>query len=158
MTNLRMKVDKALEWALVVLMTVSVLNVLWQVFARYVLQNPSSFTDELARYLLIWVGLMGACYAVGKKLHLAIELFTEKLSARNRLFSDLFIYAVIFLFALFVMVVGGIRLMQITLILNQVSAALQIKIGYVYSVIPLSGVVMMFYAVAFTVEDLSGAN
>lgn len=157
MLSLRAKVDKVLEWTLIALMTVMVLNVLWQVFSRYILRNPSSFTDELARYLLIWIGLLGASYGVSKKIHLAIELFTANLSDKQRLISDIFIYAVIFLFALFVMVVGGIRLMHITLVLNQISAALQVKIGYVYSVIPLSGVLMMFYALVFVVEDVRGA-
>lgn len=157
MQSLRAKVDKVLEWAIIILMAVMVLNVLWQVFSRYLLQNPSSFTDELARYLLIWLGLLGASYGVSKKIHLAIELITAKLSDKQRLISDLFIYAVIFLFALLVMVIGGIRLMHITLVLNQISAALQIKIGYVYSVIPLSGVLMMFYALVFAIEDVRAA-
>lgn len=152
MQRLRAEVDRVLEWTLVVLMTVMVLNVLWQVSSRYLLQNPSSFTDELARFLLIWLALLGASYGVSKKIHLAIELFAARLSPRQRLISDLFIYAVIFIFALFVMVIGGIRLMHITLVLNQISAALQIKIGYVYSVIPLSGVLMIFYAIALMTE------
>ena len=52
------KVDRALEWALILLMGANVLNVLWQVFTRFVLRHPSSFTEELARFLLIWVGLL----------------------------------------------------------------------------------------------------
>lgn len=158
MQRLRAQVDRILEWTLIVLMTVMVLNVLWQVFSRYLLQNPSSFTDELARYLLIWLGLLGASYGVSKKIHLAIELFAARLSPRQRLISDLFIYAVIFIFALFVMVIGGIRLMHITLVLNQISAALQIKIGYVYSVIPISGALMLFYAIALMAEAVRGTE
>ena len=67
-------IDKRLELALIILMGVNVLNVLWQVFTRFVLRDPSSFTEELARYLLIWVGLLGASYAAGKKMHLAIDV------------------------------------------------------------------------------------
>jgi TRAP-type C4-dicarboxylate transport system permease small subunit len=47
------------------------------------------------------------------------------------------------------MVIGGIRLVTITLMLNQISAALQVQLGYVYSIIPLSGILMMFYSIYF---------
>ena len=60
--KLRAHIDSILEKILVVIMSMMVINVLWQVFSRYVLANPSSFTDELARYLMIWVGVLGAAY------------------------------------------------------------------------------------------------
>jgi len=60
----------------------------------------------------------------------------------------------IFLFAFFVMVFGGIRLVVITLKLNQISAALRLQLGYVYLVLPLSGLLIMFYASVFFMERM----
>lgn len=148
------RVNKALEWFLIILMVVNVLNVLWQVFTRFILKNPSSFTEELARYLLIWVGLLGASYAAGQKMHLAIDVILKSLEGRARALAELCIQFFIFLFALFVMVIGGFRLVSITLKLNQISAALQIQLGYVYLVLPLSGLLIMFYAVLSFMERL----
>lgn len=54
--ELRNKIDKILGHTLSIIMGIMVLNVLWQVFTRFVVGTPSSFTDELARYLMIWVG------------------------------------------------------------------------------------------------------
>jgi len=139
-------VDKVLEWLLVVIIGVMVINVLWQVFTRFVIRDPSTYTEELARFLLIWVALFGASYAVSKRLHLAIDYFTLKFTGKTKLYSRLFIDFCVFMFALFAMVVGGIRLVTLTLTLEQVSAALQIKLGYVYLVLPLSGFLIMFYA------------
>ena len=62
----RAQIDSILEKTLVIIMSLMVINVLWQVFSRYILANPSSFTDELARYLMIWVGVLGAAYVAGK--------------------------------------------------------------------------------------------
>jgi TRAP-type C4-dicarboxylate transport system permease small subunit len=146
------RVDRILAAVLMVLMAANVLNVLWQVFTRFVLKNPSSFTEELARYLLIWVGLLGASYAAGKKMHLAIDVVLQVLSGRPRKWIETFIQVFIFLFSFLVMVLGGIRLVAITLTLNQISAALRIKLGYVYLVLPLSGLLIMFYAAYFIVE------
>ena len=142
-------IDKFLELALIILMGANVLNVLWQVFTRFVLKNPSSFTEELARYLLIWVGLLGASYAAGKKMHLAIDVVLERIKARKKIWVEIIIQVCIFLFSLFVMVAGGLRLVVITLTLNQISAALRIKLGYVYLAIPLSGLLIMIYASVF---------
>ena len=146
LNRIRFYVDKVLEWLLVVIMGVSVINVLWQVFTRFVIKHPSTYTEELARFLLIWVALFGASYAVSKRLHLAIDYFTLKFTGKTKLYSRLFIDLCVFAFALFAMAVGGIHLVTLTLALEQVSAALQIKLGYVYLVVPLSGLLIMFYA------------
>jgi len=150
--KIKIFVDKILEWALIVLVALNVLNVLWQVFTRFVLKNPSSFTEELARYLLIWIGLLGASYVAGRKMHLAIDVVVNRLSVRVRRLTEYFIEVSIFIFAFFVMVFGGIRLVTITLALNQISAVLRIKLGYVYIVLPLSGLILMFYSFLFFIE------
>ncbi len=147
-------VDEILKWILIIIMGVNVINVLWQVFTRFILNNPSSFTEELARYLLIWVGVLGASYAHRLKMHLAIDVITERFTGKAQHYSRLFIQLVVFLFALFVMVIGGLYLMNTTFILNQVSAALQIKLGYVYLAIPLSGLLIMFYSGLYFVDHL----
>jgi TRAP-type C4-dicarboxylate transport system permease small subunit len=152
------RIDKLLELALFILMGANVLNVLWQVFTRFVLRNPSSFTEELARYLLIWVGLLGASYAAGKKMHLAIDVVLQALKKKTKIWTEIIIHVFILLFSFLVMVVGGLRLATITLTLNQTSAALQIKLGYVYLVLPLSGLLIMFYSSVFIVERLSALS
>lgn len=146
MDRLRRTVDIILAWLLIALMFIAVVNVLWQVFTRWVLNDPSSYTEELARYLLIWIGILGAGYAAGKKLHLAIDLLPMRLEGTSRHILEIVIEGAILLFALLVMVVGGYRLMSLTLLMGQRSAALGIQLGYVYSVLPLSGLVIIFYA------------
>ncbi len=150
---LKKSIDRVLSWVLIIMMAVITLNVLWQVFSRFILQNPSSFTEELARYMLIWIGILGAAYVAGQKLHLAIDLLSTKLKGNSKSLLEIFIQLCIFVFSLFVMVIGGIRLVYITLELNQISAALQIPLGYVYLVLPISGVLMMFYSFYFIVEE-----
>jgi TRAP-type C4-dicarboxylate transport system permease small subunit len=124
-----------------------VVNVLWQVFSRYLLANPSSFTDELARYLMIWVGVLGAAYVAGKGNHVAITYFSEKFSVSNFKRVKLLINLFIMGFAFLGMFFGGLRLVYITLILEQLSPSLKIPLGVVYAVIPLSGILIIFYKV-----------
>ncbi len=154
MGKVKRRVDRILEGALIILMAANVLNVLWQVFTRFILRDPSSFTEELARFLLIWVGLLGAGYASGQKMHLAIDVVVKSLPEKARRLAELAIQVFVFLFVFFVMLYGGIRLVWITLRLNQISAALRIQLGYVYLVLPLSGLLIMFYAGVFFAERI----
>jgi TRAP-type C4-dicarboxylate transport system permease small subunit len=150
--RLRDEIDSYLRWALVVLMAGMVINVLWQVFTRFILQDPSSYTDELARYMLVWVGLLGAAYVAGQKMHLAIDLISRSCEGKKKLALEIFSDSCILMFSLVVMVIGGIRLVYITLSLEQISAALQIPLGYVYTVLPLSGVLLVFYSTLSLIE------
>lgn len=139
-------VDRVLGSVLIVLMAAAVLNVLWQVFSRYVLGDPSSFTQELARFLLIWVGVLGAGYGVGQHDHLALELLPEKLEGRSEEWLQIAIQGFIVLFSIGVLIIGGLRLVYVQLSLGQTSASLNLPIGYVYLVLPLTGVVIAFYS------------
>jgi TRAP-type C4-dicarboxylate transport system permease small subunit len=150
----RAAVDKVVEGMLIVLFAAMTLNVLWQVFTRFVLGNPSSYTEELARYLLVWLGLLGGAYAVGKKMHLAIDLVPTLVKGPKRIMLEIFIQSSIFIFAAAIVLWGGLSLVGLTLTLRQVSAALQIQLGYVYLVLPLSGILMMFYSATFILESI----
>ncbi|MDW3212009.1 MAG: TRAP transporter small permease [Reichenbachiella sp.] len=145
---MREKIDQILEYVLSVLLGLMVLNVLWQVTSRFLLNDPSAFTDELSRYLLIWVGLLGAAYASGKGMHVAIELLERALSERQKRIQQLAIQAIVIVFAFLVLIVGGIRLVDISFDLGQTSSAMQIPLGYVYLALPLSGLLIAYYAVS----------
>jgi len=149
--TLRESIDKILEKFVAALMAILVVDVLWQVISRYVLSAPSSFTDELAGFLLIWVGLFGSAYVAGKNEHLAIDLLVQRSGPARRKFLEIFISLCIMIFSLTVLVIGGSWLVYTRFALNVKSAALEIPLGYVYIVLPISGLLIMF----FTADNLS---
>ncbi|UII23324.1 TRAP transporter small permease [Fulvivirga ligni] len=140
-------IDKVLANLLVALMVVMVLDVLWQIFSRYILVSPSSFTDELARYLLIWIGVLGAAYASGQGSHLAINLLSDKLNDKQQIRLKIIQNILIIIFALAAMIIGGGRLVYITYVLSQNSPALNIPLSLIYAVIPVSGLLILIYKV-----------
>ena len=151
-------INKIVAKILIILMAAIVLDVTWQVVTRFILRNPSSFTEELAGFLLIWIGLLGASHALYTKAHLGIDLLTYKLEGSRRRVIDITIYTFVLLFALFVMVIGGFKLVNLTLSLNQISPAVNIKMGYVYIVLPASGILMMLYSFGFILQALKGSE
>jgi TRAP-type C4-dicarboxylate transport system permease small subunit len=134
------------------MMLAIVLTVTWQVISRFILSDPSSITEELARFLLIWIGILGAAYAYHTKSHLGFNLFLEKFSGTKKLGLSVFIECSVLTFAGAILIYGGLSLVLLTLELNQVSAALGIQMGWIYTVIPLSGGLIALYAVANIVE------
>jgi TRAP-type C4-dicarboxylate transport system permease small subunit len=146
--TLRTKIDNILGMTLVLIMSVMVINVLWQVFTRYAVGNPSSFTDELARYLMIWLGILGAAYVSGKNMHVAIDLIPSRSGKKTKEKLLFTVRILIVLFAIGALVIGGSRLVYITYILGQYSPALGIPLALVYLIIPISGILIAYYKIS----------
>ena len=142
---MKVVIDKYLSVLLIVLMTLMTLDVLWGVFTRYVYGNQADWSEELAKFLLIWVGLLGAAYASGQKLHLTIDLVTDSLSPQGQKRLLYFINVLAIIFAFSVLIVGGGNLIYITNILGQTSPALQLPMYLVYMAIPISGILVVTY-------------
>ena len=159
MRRLRAIADRCFGWLLAALMGIAVLNVLWQVFTRFVLNHPSSRTEEAARYLLVWISVIGAAYAVGGRMHLAIDLLPKKLAGRRGgAIVELAIDICVFLFALLVLIIGGLAFVKTTASGGETSPALGLKVGYVYAALPLAGLIMIFYAALNAIERFIARN
>ena len=139
-------INRLIEFILVIIFALLVIDVLSQVFGRYVLNRSFSFTEEFARFALIWLSILGAAYLSGQRQHLTMDFLIRKLSADKRNKRMQIIEAIVFIFALVVMVIGGGNLVYTTLYLGQVSPAMHVSLGYVYAIVPLSGLIIMFYS------------
>jgi len=152
--SIKKVLDRSLEVLVMVVVAVLVVDVLWQVFTRFILKNPSTWTEELAIFMLIWVSLLGAAVALNRGAHLGIDYFVGKLSPKKRLYTEIFVFLCVSAFSLTVMVIGGIDLVSSTLKLEQVSPALGVRVGYVYLAVPISGFFLVLYSVIGLVERL----
>ena len=141
----RMKtvVDQVIRGVSSVLVILLVTGALWQVFSRYVLNDPSIVTEELLRFGLIWTTMLGASYAFGTNQHLALTFIRNKLKGKPaqtvRMVNDLGILC----FAAVIMVKGGIEIVSQTM--AQLSPMLQWPMGIVYSILPISGALIIYY-------------
>src|SRR5699024_12829049 len=110
MINRNMMLEKINRWVAVLLsivMGVMLLGVLWQVFTRDVMAEASTVTGELARFGLIWIGLLGAAYISAENAHLDIDLLPTHLSDKNREQLAIVLNSAIILLALAVSIIGG---------------------------------------------------
>lgn len=142
------KISDSLDWAMVgvvfllvaAMVIVTTLQVVFRVFF-----NALTWSEELARYLLVWGTFFGATLAYKRGNHIAVTLFVEmlprKLQRGFRIFSTL-------LSILFLVVIAyqGVKMIQLQVF--QISPALSLPMRNVYLSIPISLSIMVVHALA----------
>ena len=140
--------NKTIETFLVLIFSLLVLDVVWQVVSRYVVGQSSSFTEEFARFALIWLTVLGAAYINGQKEgHLSMDFLLSKLPMEKQKKRQKKIQLIMAIFALVIMVIGGGNLVYTTLKLGQISPALLVPLGFVYAIVPISGTIIIFFSI-----------
>lgn len=135
--------DRILETLLALMVAVMVLGCLWQVFTRFVLSDPSKYTEELLRYLLIWMTMIGVPYAYGQGKHLSINLLIKSFDEKGKLMTNILIELLIMALSVFVMIAGGWMVTMNSA--GQISPAMGMPMEFYYLCVPISGVLMVIY-------------
>lgn len=129
--------DNAMKFLMVVAMGSLVVGGTWQIFTRWILKNPSTFTEEFMRYMLIWASMIGSAYCFYKDKHLALDLIKDKLKGTPAMCLSVFIEVCILAFLLVVFVYGGGRM---AISSTNYSPVMHIPFKVLYIVLPLSGI------------------
>ncbi|MFD2257855.1 TRAP transporter small permease [Luteolibacter algae] len=141
---------KLLELTLILAVALLVLNVVWGVFTRYAMGEQANWTEELARFLLVWISMLGAALAFGTRAHLGVDYLMEKLHPEVRGLMEVTVHLIVLFFAAAVFIYGGSRVVADALAMEQTTPALGWKMGHIYLVLPVAGIFM----VIFTIENL----
>jgi TRAP-type C4-dicarboxylate transport system permease small subunit len=140
-------IRKTNEIVIIFLFSVLVAVVFYQVVARYIFNNPPSWTEELARFCQVWVILLASSICIRKGSHLAVDYFSHRLSPGAKRKINIVMSSLIVLYIL-VIIIFGWKLMVVGW--YQVSPALQVNMSFVYLVFPLSGILMILEAIIKT--------
>ena len=133
-------------FSLICAMSDSLLTFMLQVLSPFILKEPSSVTEELSRFNMIWVEILGSAYAYRKKSHLGFNLIVDRQTKATRRMLLTIVEVLVITFSALALIVGGKELVIITLELDQISASLGIRMGFIYTVLPISGALFVFYS------------
>lgn len=128
----------------VTLFAVLVATTTWQVVSRQILNEPSTWSEELARLLFVWLSFLGSAFLFGERGHIAVDFLARKLPFAGQRVAQLFVQVMVLLFALVGLVWGGYLAASIAW--EQNLTALPFTIGWVYLVIPIAGVFIAVFA------------
>jgi TRAP-type C4-dicarboxylate transport system permease small subunit len=144
--------NRITEVILVVVLAVMAVVVFLQVIFRYVLNFPLFWTEEFARYCLVWSSLLGSAVAVKRGQHIAVTIFMERMPAPLR--QGLTIIALISVAVVLAIILwGGIQLVAITR--AQISPALRISMSIPYLAVPVGAALMLVHTVGFILETIN---
>ena len=144
MESLKKFLDACLYWIIVVLFALLALIVVWQVFSRQVLGDPATWTDEGARMSFVWLGLFASAYVFGERGHIAVEYLARKTPAGIERSVAIGVQIVVMAFALVILAWGGWAAAQNAW--SQQLSALPFTYGHMYLAMPITGVLVTFYA------------
>ena len=117
-----------------------------QVIFRYVLNLPLFWTEEFARYSLVWASLLGSAVAVKRGQHIAVTIFMDRLPASLR--RGLTIFALISVATILAIILwGGVQLVAITR--AQISPALRVSMSIPYLAVPVGAGLMLLHTIVY---------
>ena len=132
----------SLEIALVFLLIAMTLTVFSQVIARYIFEAPLSWSEELARFILIWVSMLSAAYAFKTKSHFALTILVSKLPDKHQKITSFCIHIVV---AIFFLIICYYSVIFVHSVNGHIAPALQISMQIPYSsIIVASGLISIF--------------
>lgn len=143
--RIRTCIDTVIKIMCIVLFAFMVVIGTYQILVRYIFNSPSTVSEELLTYSFTWMSLFAAAYVFGKRDHMRMGFLADKLSADRLRVLNIVIEAVTILFSLIVMVYGGISITKLSM--TQKTASLGIPMGYIYIIIPVTGVIIAVYGV-----------
>ncbi len=146
---------KAEAGALILLVSAVTFIVFLQVIYRYVLIQPLYWSEELARYLFIWLSILGAVLGLQKRGHFGLDFFYRMLPDKERGFLQLLIHLLMGAVSL-VILIQGAKLVEATFL--QKSPAMGISMGWAYACLPVGGGLMAIHLVVIFLEDWNERN
>ena len=149
----RRHLDRILELAQTGLFGMMVVVGTYQILVRYLFNRPSTMSEELLTYAFAWLALLAAAYMFGKRGHMRMGFLADKAEESLRQGLELVSECLIFCFAAIVMIYGGVQITSLTM--GQKTASLGIPMGCVYSIVPISGILILIYSI-LNIADIAG--
>jgi len=148
-------INKLTEWTTMLFLVVMVVIVFWQIVSRVLFGSSFTWTSELAKFLMVWIIFLGAGFAFQYGAHISIEVVVDRVSIKvKKLFQILvLLFSSIFII---ILILNGLELVGSAM--EQISASLGIPMGYVYTVIPISGILILLNMIDVTIRFITTDN
>ena len=135
---------RAIQLVIIVMFGVLIAAVFYQVAGRYVFNAPPSWSEELARFLQVWIALLASALCVHQSMHLGVDYLLYAVPPRGRAILEVVVNLLVSGFLL-LLLVQGIRLLDVAAV--QSSPAMGINMWYAYLAIPVGAFLMLLESV-----------
>lgn len=152
--SLRKGIDLVLSFANALIFAAMVVIGTYQIVTRFIFNSPSTVSEELLTYSFTWMALLATAYVFGKRDHMRMGFLADKFSPKVQKLLSILSEILIMILAGSAMVYGGFTIVQLTM--TQSTASLGIPMGVVYTILPVSGILIVIYSVLNLADLISG--
>lgn len=153
MNKIKQGVDTALGFVCVALFVLMTVVGTYQIVTRYVFNAPSTVSEELLTFSFTWMALLAAAYVFGKRGHMRMSYFADKIHGKGAYWLQILSEVLVLIFSVVILIFGGISITKLTM--TQVTASLGVPMGYIYAVLPVTGVLSAFYSI-YNLKEIIG--
>lgn len=154
--SIRKGIDVVLSSVCAVVFAAMVVIGTYQIVTRFIFRSPSTVSEELLTYSFTWMALLATAYVFGKRDHMRMGFMADKVNAAGQKVLNIIAEILIMILAASVMIYGGVTIMDLTM--TQSTASLGIPMGVVYTIIPISGVLIVIYSVLNIIDLVAGVE
>lgn len=140
-------------WVLAALLAVMSVLISWQVFARYVMGSSLSFSEEVARFSMVWMAMLGAAYAYRRGSLISVDLLTSLSGPRLSRLVRIVIAIASCIFA-WVLLTQGWSITE--RVAGQTAPSTRVSMAWLYGAMPAGAAMILLNAIAILAEDLAG--
>lgn len=143
-SRLLSKLDTVVKWFLGILMILIVALTFYQVVMRYVFNNAPSWSEEMVRFMFVWSSFIAAAVGIKEHIHIGVDVFVGLLPPKVVRIIEVAVNCAIIVFAGYMIKYGWL---VVKMTQRQPSPALGIPMSWVYSSVPVMGVLLILYCV-----------
>lgn len=147
--------NRLIGWGLASLLLVMSVLIFWQVFARFVVGSPLFFSDEIARFAMLWLTFIGAGYAYRKGSLISVDIVLEY---AGRKFARLLRIAITLCSALFAFIMVKYGLDLVDRVSSQTAPSTRISMMWPYLAVPAGGLVIMINSLGLLIDEVLGVQ
>lgn len=155
LASLRKGMNTVLGYITAIIFALMVCIGTYQIVTRYFFNSPSTVSEELLTYLFTWLSLLAAAYVFGKRDHMRMGFLADKVTGTARKVLETVIELLVMLMVGGIMIYGGFSIMQLTM--TQKTASLGIPMGVIYTILPISGILIFLYGILNIIDLWHGA-
>ena len=157
MSGLKHATAQVLGLLCILVFALLVVDVLWGVATRYLVGRQAFWTEELARFFLLLLAMLGAALAYIEDQHLGVDALTQTLHPSAQRITRLLTHLAVLFFAASVMIYGGTSLFIERWHAGQMMTSIPMKKAWFYAALPISGFLIAVFALDSAVAAARGA-
>ncbi|MBF6615753.1 MAG: TRAP transporter small permease [Candidimonas sp.] len=143
------KMNKGIFLAIAVFLAALAVILFVQVFLRYVLHSPLIWSEEVAKYLSIWVVFLGMAVAMRRMSLIAVEVIIQSVPEKARYAMKMLVLVLVGIFMAYLVYIGAVITLEAS---EQQFASMEVSMAVAYTALPVGAFLTLLNVIVVSIE------